>query len=60
MKAVTHTQTDLRIDLIHRNPKMKPSRLEILVVSLMCLVSAALLVGWMFGPALENAVRAAK
>jgi hypothetical protein len=39
---------------------MKPSRLEILVVSLVCLAFAAMLVALMFGPALESAVRAAK
>jgi hypothetical protein len=39
---------------------MKPSRLEILAVSLVCLAFAALIVAWMFGPALENALRAAR
>ena len=39
---------------------MKPSRLEILVVSLVCLAFAAMLVALMFEPALENALRASR
>jgi hypothetical protein len=39
---------------------MKPSRLEIFVVGLVCLVSAAMVVALMFGPALENALRASR
>jgi hypothetical protein len=39
---------------------MKPSRLEIFVVGLVCLIFAAMLVGLMIEPALESALRAAK
>jgi hypothetical protein len=39
---------------------MKPSRLEICAVSLVCLTFAAMLVALMIGPVLERALRAAK
>jgi hypothetical protein len=39
---------------------MKPSRLEILAVSLVCLAFAAMLVALMFGPALETALRSSR
>jgi hypothetical protein len=39
---------------------MKPSRLEIFVAGLVCLLFAGLIVGWMFEPALEKALTAAR